>query len=62
MKKKQVMQMSKDEAKKSLSEMNKELFNLKSLSIVGGERQKQKAKIFQVKKNISRLKTIINSK
>ena len=62
MKKKQVMQMNKDEAKKFLSDLNKELFNLKSLSIVGGERQKQKAKIFQVKKNISRLKTIINDK
>tara|TARA_Y100000590_G_scaffold272133_1_gene305540 strand:+ start:373 stop:564 length:192 start_codon:yes stop_codon:yes gene_type:complete len=60
MKKKEIKKLTKDEILKSLEKLKKDLFNFRFQKING--QLKDPAKISITKKNIARLKTIIQSK
>ena len=60
MKKKDIKKLSKDEAIKNLDKLKKDLFNFRFQKING--QIKSPAKISQTKKNIARLKTLIQVK
>lgn len=49
-----------EELEKSLLELKKELFNLNSASLAGEDSLKKKARINGVKRDIARIKTLIN--
>lgn len=48
------------ELEKSLNEMKKELFTLKSASLAGEDSLKKKARVKSVKRDIARIKTLLN--
>ena len=49
-----------EELEKLLLESKKELFNLRSSSLAGEDAQKKKARIKVVKRDVSRILTILN--
>ena len=57
-----VLKLKKEEAQKKLNEFKEELFKLNSMSLGGEDTAKKKAKLRALKKNIARVKTIINTK
>ena len=50
-----------EELEKMLGELKKELFNLNSASLAGEDSIKKKARIKTVKRDIARVKTILNN-
>ena len=60
MKKKEIKKLSKDQALKNLEKFKKDLFNFRFQKING--QIKNPAKINETKKNIARIKTILNEK
>ena len=60
MKKKEIKKLSKDEAKKSLDKLKKDLFNFRFLKING--QIKNPALIRETKRSIARLKTMLLEK
>ena len=60
MKKKEVKKLTKDEILKSIEKLKKDLFNFRFQKVNG--QIKSPAKITETKKNIARLKTIIEVK
>ena len=60
MKKKEIKKLSKDEALKSIEKFKKDLFNFRFQKV--NSQITNPAKISETKKNIARLKTIINRK
>ena len=61
MKKVEITKKKPEELVKLEKELKKELFNLKSSSLAGEDSQKKKAKIKTVKRDIARIKTILNN-
>ncbi len=51
---------SAEDLEKQLVEKKKELFSLTSASLAGEDAQKKKAKLKSVKKDIARIKTLLN--
>lgn len=49
-----------DELEKYLAELKKELFNLNSASLAGEDSLKKKARVNGVKRDIARIKTLLN--
>ena len=60
MKKKEIKKLSKDEALKNIDKFKKDLFNFRFQKVNG--QVKSPAKINETKKNIARLKTLIEVK
>ena len=58
----EVLKLKKEDIEKKLSEFKKELFKLNSMSLGGEDIAKKKAKLKALKKNIARVKTIVNTK
>ncbi len=50
-----------EELEKLLGELKKEMFNLRSSSLAGEDAQKKKGRIKTVKRDIARIKTVLNS-
>ena len=60
MKKKEIKKLTKDQSMKNIEKLKKDLFNFRFQKING--QIKSPAKINETKKNIARLKTILESK
>lgn len=61
MKSLELKKMSVDELEKKLVELKKELFNLQSASLAGEDAMKKKGRIKVVKRDVARIKTLLNS-
>ena len=49
-----------EELEKLLTELKKEMFNLRSSSLAGEDAQKKKGRIKSVKRDIARIQTVLN--
>lgn len=61
MKKVELMKKKPEELESLLSNLKKDLFNLKSASLAGEDSLKKKARIKTVKRTIARIKTRLNN-
>ena len=61
MKKLDILKKKPEELEKLEKELKKELFNLNSASLAGEKKKKKKARIKSVKRDIARIKTILNN-
>jgi len=61
MKKAEVMKIKEADLDKKMSELKKELFNLRSASLAGEDSLKKKSRIKVVKRDIARIKTRLNN-
>lgn len=60
MKKLEVTKKKPEELEKMKQELQKELFNLKSASLAGEDSLKKKARVKVVKRDLARVKTLLN--
>ena len=60
MKKLEVKKLKAEDLPKQLEKFEKELFNLKSASLAGEDSLKKKARVKVVKRDIARIKTLLN--
>ena len=61
MKKAEVMKIKEADLDKKMSELKKELFNLRSASLAGEDSLKKKSRIKVVKRDVARIKTRLNN-
>jgi len=61
MKKADVMKIKEADLDKKMSELKKELFNLRSASLAGEDSLKKKSRIKVVKRDVARIKTRLNN-
>jgi len=61
MKKLDILKKKPEELEKLEQELKKELFNLNSASLAGEDSLKKKARVKAVKRDIARIKTILNN-